>query len=156
MIDRRENEERFPVRRLQQMKADHEAAVRGLLENAPVEGARAIAGEIAPLLAENQTVWQTYGPHSEIACRNPHSEAAHAVWLSERLSTIVPNNRRISAILDRGAAAFPLGAQAVIVKFQLHQRSYERWVSDEISYEGVTRFPEDFASLIEETIRARS
>jgi hypothetical protein len=155
LIDRPENENRFPVGLLQQMKADHEAYVRSRIENTPVKDASAIAAEIAPMLAENYTVWQKYGPHSEIARRNPHSEAAHSVWLSERLSTIVPNNRRIGAMLQAGARAFPLDVQPVIAEFQLHQRSYERWVSDEISYEGVTRFPQEFASLIEETIRAR-
>lgn len=153
LIDRRENEARFPVEMLLKMKAEHEAFVRDSFEPTPGGDKRKIASEIVPLLAENYQVWLNYGPVSEIACHNPHSDAAHAVWLSERLSTIVPNNRHISEILRAGNQAFTPEEHSVIANFQLHARSYERWVADEISYEGVTRFPSAFADLIREAGR---
>lgn len=152
LIDRAENEARYPVPLLQEIKADHEAFVHSRLHPEPVSDKRAVAHEIMPLLAENHQVWLNYGPLSDFARKNPHNDAAYAVWLSERLGTIVPNNRRIAEILRQGVRAFALDEQAAIAAFQLHVRSYDRWVADEISYEGVMRFPKAFADLIEGTL----
>jgi len=156
LIDRPENEQRFSVELLHQIKADHEAFVRLRLHPAPATDKRAIAREISPLLAANHQIWLNYGPLSDFARKNPNNDAAYAVWLSERLTTIVPNNRRIAEMLNEGAHAFTLAEQGIIAEFQLHARSYERWVADEIAYEGVVRFPKNFADLIEETLHAGS
>jgi HNH endonuclease len=154
LIDRAENKERFLVEYLQQIKADHEAFVRLRLHPVPATDKQAIAREIAPLLVANHQVWLNYGPLSDFARKNPNNDAAYAVWLSERLGTIVPNNRRITEILEDGVHAFTLAEQGIISDFQLHARSYERWVADEIAYEGVVRFPKAFTDLIEETLNA--
>ncbi|WP_374595676.1 HNH endonuclease [Sphingosinicella sp.] len=150
MIDRKENEARFTVEMLQKFKEDHEAFIQQSLIFTPNASRQAVANEIAPLLAQNHQAWLSFGPFSEIARRNPHSGSAHAAWLSERLGTIVPNNRRINEILRANAGAFSANDHPVVAAFQLHVRSYERWVADEISYEGVTRFPVAFAELIRE------
>ena len=155
LIDRPENEQRFPSELLHQFKAAHETFVRERLAPAPPDDKLALAREIAPLLAENHQVWLTYGPLSDFARKNPHNDAAYAVWLSERLGTIVPNNRRIGEILRGGVKAFSADEQGIVATFQLHVRSYERWVSDEISYEGVVRFPQEFADVIGAIVDAR-
>lgn len=154
LIDRAENEGRFPVEFLHQIKTDHEAFVRLRLHSAPATDKQAIAREISPLLASNYQVWLNYGPLSDLARKNPNSDAAYAVWLSERLGTIVPNNRRITDILGGNIQIFTPKEQRTIADFQLHTRGYERWVADEIAYEGVVRFPTTFADLIEETLHA--
>jgi hypothetical protein len=154
LIDRRENETCYSVNLLYKIKAAHEAFVRSRFDCEPAEDKQAIANEIAPLLAENHQVWLNYGPLSEFARKNPNNDAAYAVWLSERLSTIIPNNRRISGVLRSGACTFSPTEHPLIAAFQLHARSYERWVTDEISYEGVMRFPEEFAAWIEGMLRA--
>lgn len=150
LIDRPENEEKFSVAMLHEMKGTHEAYINSKLDAAPFETKSAVAREIMPFLAENHQVWLQYGPLSELARKNPHNAAAHAVWMSERLSTIVPNNRRIEEILSDNIKMFSPDEQATISKFMLHTRSYEQWVQDEMSYEGVIRFPEDFETLIKE------
>lgn len=154
LIDRAENEERFPVEVLNQIKADHETFVR--LRLLPLLGAdkRAIALAISPLMNANHQAWLNYGPLSDLARQNPNNDSAYAVWFSERLRTIVPNNRRITEILDEGIQAFTLVEQKIIAKFQLHARSYERWVEDEIAYEGVIPFPQAFSDLIEGMLNA--
>jgi hypothetical protein len=156
LIDRPENVKRFPADLLLRMKADHEAFIHSRIEIAPPRDKSELAREIAPLLTENHQVWLNYGPRSEIARKNPHSDAAYAVWLSERLTTIVPYNRRISEMLKAGNQAFAPDEQEAIALFLIHARSYEMWVQDEISYDGVTRFPQEFEALIKETAIAGS
>ncbi|MGX1692328.1 HNH endonuclease [Brevundimonas naejangsanensis] len=153
-IDRKENEARFSVETLHRLKAEHETFIQASLAPEPHPSQKSIAMRIAPMLAENHQAWLSFGPLSAVARRNPHSDSAHAAWLSERLSTIVPNNRRICEILREGAVAFPPVDHPIIATFQVHARSYDRWVSDEISYEGVLRFPTPFADLIEEAAHA--
>ncbi len=148
LIDRAENEERFPADLLCKFKTDHEEYVRSKLNPEPDLDKGAIAQQIAPLLAENHQVWLAYGPLSDFARKNPNNDAAYSVWLGERLGTIVPNNRRIAELLRSGIRAFDPVEQEIIARFGLHVRSYELWVADEISYEGVTRFPADFAEMI--------
>ena len=128
--------------------------MRARLHPALGKDKQAIAREISPLLTANHQAWLNYGPQSEFARRNPNSDAAYAVWLSERLGTIVPNNRRMSVALEAGIQAFTIAEQSIIAKFQVHVRSYERWVADEIGYEGVIRFPKAFAELIEKILHA--
>lgn len=153
-IDRKENEERFPVEFLKRMKAEHETFVLARLAPEVLDGRAAVATAIAPMLAENHQAWLNFGPASDIARKNPNSDAAYATWLSERLSIIVPNNRRISSILNQATNVLFPADHPVVAAFLQHARSYNRWVSDEISYEGVTRFPTSFADLIEEAARA--
>ena len=156
IIDRKENEARFSVALLLQMKADHEAFVQRSIGHSRRIDRKAAASLIAPLLEENHQAWLSFGPLSDVAKQNPHSAAAHAAWLSERLGTIVPNNRRIAKLLTDEAESFHPQDQSTIAAFLLHARSYEQWVSGSVSYEGVRRFPTPFADLIKEAVRAGS
>jgi hypothetical protein len=149
LIDKPENEKEFTVELLQSMKKQHECFVSGLLDKPLFRNKHDVACYLYPLMKENHEVFINFGPHSEIARRNPESDA-HAVWLLERLTTIIPNNRRMLGIADTFCNLFGPSEQQTLVKFSLHVRSYERWVRDEISYEGVRRFPVEFDALVSE------
>lgn len=149
LIDRKENETWFPVQLLERMKSDHEEFVLSRLTPDKIDSREVMVRTLAPMLAANYQAWLNFGPYSDIAARNPHSESAYETWLLERLTTIVPNNRRISFVLQSSAAHLLPADQVPVAAFLQHARSYERWVADEISYEGVQRFPASFASMIE-------
>jgi hypothetical protein len=135
------------------MKLDHEGYVNGRLEVQQFHDKREVAACIYSLLKENNDVFLSFGPKSEIARRNPESDA-HGVWMSERLSTIIPNNRKIAEIIDANSTLFTATEKATLKRFTLHARSYESWVTDNVSYEGVVRFPDDFDKLISRMINA--
>ncbi len=103
---------------------------------------------LLPLLEENRQSWAQYGPRSALALSQPYNEAAHAVWVSERLSVIVPNNRKMAAELEAHRGLFETGELATITAFLLHVRSYEQWVQDVIPYSAVKRFPVGFDDLM--------
>jgi hypothetical protein len=154
LIDKPENVGVFSAVVLQKMKSEHEANVNGRLLMTTFSDKYEVTRCVYPFLAENNSVFRNFGPRSEIARKNPESDA-HAVWLSERLSTIVPNNRQIAKVTTDNIALFSPDEQAIITTFALHARSYERWVTDEVTYESVVRFPPEFESLISELARAR-
>lgn len=148
LIDRKENESRYPADALLQMKADHEARVLERMNRDNSLTAMELARAILPMLEENRQSWAQYGPMSDLAHEQPHNEAAFAVWVSERLSVIVPNNRKIMGLLRENQTLLKPDEQKVAVAFLVHARSYENWVEDRIPYAAVKRFPVEFDVLI--------
>jgi len=148
LIDKPENECMYSVDVLKEMKIAHENNVLARLEAKEFRSVEKVKGRIAIYLAENRQVWLKYGPMSELALKNPHSEEIFAIWTSERLSTIVPNNRLMESLLKVNRDLFDRKDQPTISEFLLHVKSYEKWVEDEIPYHAVTRFPPDFEHLI--------
>jgi hypothetical protein len=153
VIDRQENEGIYPVELLLAMKNAHENFVVGKLENTAFADKNALARALYPHLIENREVFLAYGPRSDIARKNPDSDA-HLIWVAERLATIVPNNRKMMALIEQNIDHFSPCEQEVLLKFRTHARGYERWVLDEVSYEGISRFPPEFHALIEELASA--
>ncbi len=150
MIDKPENEKEYSVDVLLKMKIMHEDSVTRRLEVKEFSSVEQLKNNIAILLAENRQVWLQYGPLSDVAQKNPHDNQIHAIWTSERLSTIVPNNRIIANLLEANRNLFSKQEQAIISQFLSHVKSYEKWVRDEIPYQAVTRFPVDFERLMME------
>jgi hypothetical protein len=148
LIDRKENEPIFTVATLQEMKAAHEARVLERLDKDEFRTNVELARTILPLLEENKQSWAHYGPISELARNQPYNDAVHAVWMSERLSGIVPNNRKIVDLLAEHKRRFDAHEQEAIAAFLVHARGYERWVEDAIPYAAVKRFPVKFDQLI--------
>lgn len=148
LIDKPENEGIYSDDVLTKMKITHEKNVSKCLEAKELSSAEKVKEKIAIYLAENQQAWLQYGPLSEAAQKNPHSEEIYAVWISERLSTIVPNNRIIASLLEANRDLFDRQEQTIISQFLSHVKSYEKWVQDEIPYQAVMRFPVDFEHLI--------
>jgi len=149
LIDKPENETVFSVNLLLNMKLQHNQDVENRFKTKVYADKKDVAKTIHPLLVQNHAVFQSYGPQSEIARKNPESDA-HAIWLSMRLSTIVPNNRRIVELISKNAGLFSAEEQKTLAAFEVHATGYEKWVNDETSYEGVVRFPASFATLIQD------
>lgn len=148
IIDKPENEDVYSVDVLVEMKLDHENHVNNCLDATDMKSIEQVKDKIAIYLSENKQAWQQYGPLSQIALKSPHSEELYAVWTSERLSTIVPNNRKIASLLTAKRDLFKRNDQEIISQFMSHVESYEKWVNDEISYQAVLQFPVDFEQLI--------
>jgi hypothetical protein len=149
LIDKPENLAAYSVNLLLNMKLQHNKDVEVRLKKQAYKDKKEVARTLYPLLVQNHAIFKNYGPHSDIARKNPESDA-HAVWLSMRLSTIVPNNRQMVDITSTNAKLFGAEEQGVLAAFEVHARGYEQWVQDEISYEGVVRFPVQFDALITE------
>jgi hypothetical protein len=155
LVDKPETLKKYSVEVLSKMKSDHERYVDGRLEVRSFQTKQEVAAYVYPLLKENHDVFASFGPKSEIARKNPGSDA-HGVWISERLSTIIPNNRKIVQVTDANCGVFAAAEQAILKTFSLHARSYEAWVTDDVSYEGVVRFPEEFDKLIAGLVDGRA
>ncbi len=149
LIDKKENETKYSVEILKKMKLEHEQSIMNKSDHPTSIDKKGICQQIDRFLQENYQVWSQFGPSSEKARKNPHSESSHSTWLSQRLSTIVPNNRKIIKILDQGQHYFRTKKELeTVASFRLHVQTYENWVQDTIEYEGVFRFPQNFEQMI--------
>lgn len=148
LIDKRENESVYTVEYLLSIKSEHEARVLARLDHSMEETKFGVATAILPLLNENRQSWIHFGPASEMARKQPQNVELHAIWLSERLSVIVPNNRKIYSLLNEQMDLFSAIEQEIIGSFMIHVRTYESWVEDSIPYAAVRRFPSEFDDLI--------
>lgn len=148
LIDKAENEERYTVEMLHEMKVEHETEIANRLDELKIEDLDQLKDQLSIILAENHQAWEQYGPLSDNAIKNPNSDEIYALWTSARLSTIVPNNRKAAKILNDNRIFFPRSEQRIISKFLSHRDSYEKWVNDEIPYKAVVRFPKEFEELI--------
>lgn len=147
-IDKPENETIYTVEILLNMKKEHEQRLFEKLREEDFKNIDDVKSKIAILLAENYQAWFQYGPLSEKARRNPHNLEIYEIWKYQRLSVIVPNNRLIANLLERYRSMFSLNNQSIISEFLIHFQSYEQWVHDDISYQSVTPFPENFKNII--------
>lgn len=155
LIDKRENEAHFSIEHIHEMKSNHEAKVLSCLQAAEYDDPALIIKEIYYLLLDNREIWAQYGPASPAAMKDPNNNAVFAIWEQERLSTIVPNNRKIAKILRANRGTFDANEQEAISAFLIHAKSYEKWVNDEITYAGVVRFPTQFELMIRSAFNAR-
>lgn len=149
-IDKPENEKKYTVDWLNDAKSSHEQWVITTLTLEKIATIGELKNHIAALLGNNHQAWLQYGPNSVLALRNPNSESLCQLWVAERLSTIVPNNRAIAKLLLEHRMLFPHDKQPIISKFLAHVKSYESWVNDDIPYQAVERFPVAFEALIQE------
>ena len=148
LIDKPENLLLYSVDALIKMKTEHEKDMDDCFTRQNLCSIEDLKDTIAIYLAENRLSWEQYGPLSVAARKNPLNEAIYALWLSERLSTIVPNNRKINRLLERSRDLFDRQSQMLISQFINHVKSYELWVKDEIPYQAVKPFPIEFEKLI--------
>lgn len=148
LIDKAENEERYTVEMLHEMKEEHETTIANRLDGMKIEDLDQLKDQLSILLAENHQAWAQYGPLSDNARKHPNSEEIYALWTSYRLSTIVPNNREAMKLLNENRELFSRAEQRIISKFLSHVDSYEKWVKDEIPYQAVVGFPKEFEELI--------
>lgn len=148
LIDKPENEKVYSVKYLHEMKIKHECNISNRLSIKKYSNLEQLKEQLSIYMAENYQAWEQYGPTSNNARKYPNCSEIHALWTSERLSTIVPNNREILKLLNENRNLFSRTEQQIISKFLTHVKSYEKWVNDEIPYQAVLRFPSEFSYLI--------
>jgi hypothetical protein len=135
----------FPADLLHQWKADHEDAVRKSLAVPSYATLPALCEAILRLLIENHAIWKQFGPDSEAASLNPLSNLS-LLWDLRKLDSIVPNNSRITALIERHKGIIPISDYDICVQFSTHASAFER--SAYSRTEGVPRFPIEFEKLI--------
>ena len=136
----------YSVEELLEWKERHEERVRQSFLSPRFTDRTELATAIKTLLIENKVIWQQYGPESEEAQRNPLSNL-HKVWTLRKLSTIVPNNRKIILIIQHNKDLFRINDLEPCIQFIEHAEGFER--NCFMRTEGIHRFPQAFQEVID-------
>lgn len=98
---------------------------------------------ISTLLMENRMIWEELGPRSTTAQKNPASNLQQ-FWALQKLSTIVPNNRRIINIIQNNIDLLTT-EKGLFLRFKMHAEAFERHQYNRL--DEYPLFPEEFSKV---------
>lgn len=119
IVDRAPKE--YSVATLQSWKAAHESRLRALLSIRVFDTRAETRTELLRTLAQNRSAWEQYGPESEAGATPEGS----ATWLRQVQEVILPNNSRLSALLEANAHLLRAPEHKVVAEFDTHRRGLE-------------------------------
>lgn len=131
----------FPEDLLRAWKTEHEGLIRNTDAASRLSDRSDLCREVSRLLAANKIVFETLGPRSERALKDPASNLA-SVWQLRRIDRIVPNNRRILNVLDANAGLLTRDDVDVVEQFRVHAEAYEHHVYERV--DDYPQFPQSF------------
>ena len=149
-VDKAPNQ--FPIELLCNWKEVHETWVEKMLIGTTFETATQLCNEIAKHLNENSYYFRNYGPRSDLASADPGA-AEFVLWLERRLDTVVPNNHKIVALIERNSTLLNMDFLAVALKFKDHALAYEQHIFDRI--ERYPLFPNEFSEIVDRLAHER-
>lgn len=103
---------------------------------------------IEPALSENGAVFKKYGPHNEYR-QDPESEVAK-VWQRKLRAIVLPNNRKVLAILDANRRHLRESEVKTAEAFRQHVDDLEAKHIGDGSGDVVSRFPAEMAAILRE------
>lgn len=139
--------EAFPDTMMHEWKLQHARKLEHVFGIVRLENRAEVRKLIEPLLTENHTIFNQYGPHVEAAW-NPESGIAEQ-WERKVLSRVIPNNQKILAILDANRHLATPFERTALELFRQHVDDLQVFHIQRIRQDG-TRFPEGFAEIMED------
>jgi len=137
--------EAFPDSTMLRWKREHANKLQGLFGAVKFDVRSAAHEVVEPILAENKAIFEQYGPHIE-AARNPESGAAEQ-WKRKMLTRILPNSRRVLAIIDANRHLLRDDEKVALEKFRQHIDDLEAFHIEGVKQDA-SRFPGDFAEIL--------
>ena len=137
----------FPDREMLSWKRQHANKLQGLFGVVKFDDRSAALQFVEPLLAQNHAIFRQYGPHID-AAYNPESGAAEQ-WKRKMLTRILPNSRRMLAILDANRHLLDSDEKATLEQFRQHIDDLEAF-HIEGSKEDAARFPSEFSNILKD------
>jgi hypothetical protein len=141
----------YPREVILRWKKVHEAGVAAALRSPVFNTRTELCAYIKHRLVENKTLWAAYGPESAAARKNPYSNL-YRLWQFRKLSTIVPNNRKIIDAIQRNSHFFDGSQYEIARSFVEHAEGFEQSSYERL--EDIPRFPTTFEEVINECSKA--
>jgi hypothetical protein len=143
MVDK--DPDHYPVELMRAWKARHQDTLEQAFGTPRFETRVAARAYVEPLLAENHTIFETYGPLDD----DYSADRAHQ-WRSHAVRWLVPNNARLGRVLDLNRRLLTPEERAVADRFSLHQEEFAaRHVLHDYAA-GTTMFPTDMDGILKD------
>jgi len=128
-------------------KRDHANKLQGLFGAVKFDDRSAALQVVERLLAENHAIFKQYGPHID-AAQNPESGAAEQ-WKRKMLTRILPNSRRLLAILDTNRHLLRDDEKATLEQFRQHIDDLEAFHIEGVD-EDASQFPNQLSNILKD------
>ena len=139
--------EPFPDSTMLKWKREHANKLEALFGAVEFADRARARQAVEPILSENHAIFKQYGPHID-AAYNPESGAAEQ-WKRKMLTRILPNNRRMLAILDANRPLLYSNEKVTLEQFRQHIDDLEAFHFED-SREDASRFPAALAKVLED------
>lgn len=138
--------EDFPDTMLLGWKEKHATAVAELFGAAEYSSRQEARDALEAALSENRAIFEAYGPNGDYRF-DPESELAD-VWRRKVVTKVLPNNRKVLAILDANRRHLSSTEHHTLERFRHHVDDLEaRHLGEGIQAVG-QRFPSDMATIL--------
>lgn len=137
----------FPGDLMLRWKREHADKLRGLFGAVEFGDRFSARQAVEPILDQNYAIFRLYGPHIE-AAYSPESGAAEQ-WKRKMLTRILPNSRRLLAILDSNRRLLNSDEKTTLEQFRQHIDDLEAFHLED-SREDASRFPIELAKILED------
>ncbi|MEA2205167.1 MAG: hypothetical protein QOE77_1943 [Blastocatellia bacterium] len=134
----------FPESMLHRWKREHENLIRSAGRDRLFKSFNELKVFVKPLLLENRALWRTFGPKSKAAQSDPGSNL-HMVWTLRKLDRIIPNNTRITNVIEANQELLDESALQAFIDFKLHAGAFEANQYDRL--DSYPTFPESFSEI---------
>lgn len=136
----------YPDDKMLGWKRDHAEKLKALFGITRFDSRQGAREAVEPILAQNRAIFEQYGPHIEAAV-NPESGAAER-WKRKMLTRILPNNKRVLALLDANRSFLQNDERNTLELFRQHVDDLEAFHIEKLSNDAA-RFPDAMASILE-------
>jgi hypothetical protein len=137
----------FPDSMMKRWKREHELKLLDLFGVQRFGDRETVRDVIEPLLIENRTTFEMYGPHIEQA-NNPESGSAEQ-WKRKVLTIIIPNNRKALSIVDANRHLLSDDEKITKEIFRQHIDDLEAFHIEEVRQDS-SRFPVEMADIFKD------
>jgi hypothetical protein len=139
----------FPDTMIRDWKRKHVERINSLFGAIEYPDRESARKAIEPPLAENRAVFDQYGPNNDYR-QDPESELAK-VWQRKIRAIILPNNRKILAIIDANRHHLTATETKTLEAFRQHIDDLEAKHVGENNGDVASRFPVGMSDILSET-----
>jgi hypothetical protein len=137
-------EDEYPEEMLHEWKREHENSIRSAGRERLFKSFNELKEFVKPLLLENRALWATFGPKSKTAQSDPGSNL-HLIWTLRKLDRIIPNNRKITNVIEANQELLDGPTLQAFIDFKLHTGAFEANQYDRV--DSYPTFPESFSEI---------
>lgn len=140
-------EEDYSDQLILEWKYSHASKIANLFGVATCKNRKDARSMVEPIFQENSTIFEVYGPMGNSRF-NPESDLPE-IWLTKIKSRILPNNRRILAILDANREHLSTDETSILERYRQHVDDFESKHIGEYKTGGL-QFPAELLRILED------
>lgn len=136
----------FPEETILEWKKNHQQQIIDLFSSKKFTDRNSIRQYITPILYENRSIFNKFGPYSDNAKDN--QMATELMWERLAIQKILPNNRKLEKIIECNLDLLTPDEIEIFTEFKIHREGFEyNKISGDVNAT-VLQFPLKFENIL--------